>query len=155
MNKTMKTIKVLWNGKKLRDIYPYATGFQVFKWRLMRLIRKLAIGFSIASLVLIGGAVARYTWPVTVYSVTEKPVAVDNLGPKVQELKHEVLNKLRACESGGANSETGLIVFDSNNKASIGSYQFQKATVVHYAKLLNNKQISGKEAVMIALDEDR
>lgn len=84
--------------------------------------------------------------------VEEKKVLIDNLTPKINTLKDEVLDTLRNCESQGATEDTGLIVFDSNKVASIGLYQFQKATVQAYYKALYNKDITGKEAIEIALD---
>lgn len=33
----------MWNGKHLRDIYPHATSFQVFKWKVGKFFRKLFI----------------------------------------------------------------------------------------------------------------
>lgn len=39
----MKSVPAMWNGKKLRDIYPHATGWQVFKWKVGRSFRKVFI----------------------------------------------------------------------------------------------------------------
>jgi hypothetical protein len=61
--------------------------------------------------------------------------------------------KLRACESGGAKDPEGLIVFDSNKVASIGSLQFQVKTVIHYYKTLYGKDITNKEAINIATND--
>lgn len=97
----------------------------------------------------------RWAYPMTVVNVRETITQVDTLTPKINELKDEVLDLLKECESGGASEETGLVVFDSNKVASLGQYQFQKATVVAYYKKLYNKDITGKEALMIALDSDQ
>lgn len=78
----------------------------------------------------------------------------DTLKEKVNQLKSEVLDTLKSCESGGYSEDDGIIIFDSNNQASIGSYQFQKKTVIHYYQTLYGKTITPKEAVIIALDEE-
>jgi len=87
-----------------------------------------------------------------VYKVQEKIVEVDNLAPKVEQLKNELLDKLVKCESNGYSEADAPIIFDSNNKASIGLLQFQKATVQHYVKTLRGTEITAKEATLLALD---
>lgn len=87
--------------------------------------------------------------------VVTKEVYVDNLGKKVEEIQNEAMDALRQCESRGHKEEDGIIIFDSNNEASIGRYQFQRKTVVYYYKTLYNQVITPKEAVMIALDDDK
>lgn len=77
----------------------------------------------------------------------------DRLAEKVRELKDEVLNDLARCESGGRDNESGIIVWDTNNKPSIGKFQFQVATVQHYVEKRDGKKISGREAILLALDE--
>lgn len=71
---------------------------------------------------------------------------------KIESLKQGVVDQLMACESAGYKEEDGLIVFDSNAKASIGNAQWQVASVIHYVKLLRSKDITKKEAVLLALD---
>ena len=140
-------MKVFMDGKRLKDIYPHATRWQVFKYKCARFIRKvLIVGiigtvFAVMTLILFPR-----------YKVMDKIVKVDNLAVKVVELKSEVMNDLRECESQGAVEDDGLIIFDSNKKASIGLYQFQKSTIIYYYKALYGKDITGKEAVLIALD---
>ena len=73
---------------------------------------------------------------------------------KIENLKHEVLNQLSKCESAGYKEDDGLIVFDSNAKASIGNFQWQVASVIHYMKVLKGKDVTRKEAILIALDKD-
>jgi hypothetical protein len=80
---------------------------------------------------------------------------VDAMPARVAELKRGVAEQLMACESSGATDEDGLIVFDANRKASIGRFQFQKATVIHYYNLIYGVKLTGKEAVMLALDTER
>ena len=47
----MKSAKVYWNGKRLRDVYPHATGWQVFKWKVGKFFRKVFIVAVVVGLV--------------------------------------------------------------------------------------------------------
>lgn len=149
----MKSIKVFFNGKRLKDIYPYATKWEVFKYRAMQIFRKILFIITLALISIGVGFIIRYNFPKQIIVVAEKVVEVDNLSTKVKELKAEVLDSLRFCESTGYNENDGLIIYDSNKIASIGLYQFQKKTVIYYYKTIYNKEITGKEAIEIALSE--
>lgn len=113
-----------------------------------------------ASVLVIGGwlvtagiFIARTTIePNTVYA---KDNTMYILNSKIDSLKDDVVAQLMSCESGGHKEEDGIIIFDSNNKASIGQAQFQVNTVIHYSKLLYGKTVTRKEAVLIAIDKDR
>lgn len=37
----MKSVKVMWNGKRLKDVYPHASGWQVFKFKVGKFFRKV------------------------------------------------------------------------------------------------------------------
>ena len=151
----MKKLKVTWNGKKMCEVYPHATRWQVLKFKVARFMRKLGwcfVSVGFLWLVYLAG---------TFFGATERilfldrEVKVDTLSTKVRELKEEVLDGLKACESGGAEESAGLIIYDSNKVASIGSYQFQVKTIIYYYKTLYDKEITKKEAVLIALDDVR
>jgi len=113
---------------------------------------------TIAIIFLAGGILGTKAWFMVnpTVKVKEVPVTVDTSSEmfqtKISQLKSDIADKLMACESAGLTEDTGIIVFDTNNKASVGQFQFQKATVIHYYKLLYGKDITGKEAVMIALE---
>lgn len=77
---------------------------------------------------------------------------IDRMPEKIEKLKDEVVNDLAGCESAGHSEDSGIIIFDTNNKASIGVLQFQKATVIHYVKVLYQKDITGQEAVELAIN---
>lgn len=149
----MKKQKVFYMGQRLKDIYPYATKWEVIKFKVRKFLEKvllvIVIGLVIAGIV----QYFRVMYPTTIYNVRETKVEVDNLTGKIEDLKSDVLDSLKSCESQGAKESDGLIVFDSNKKASIGLYQFQVLTVVHYYKTLYGKDITKKEAIVIALDE--
>ena len=94
------------------------------------------------------------------YQAGEK-VIVDNLSQKVNELKGALVSDIQKCESAGYDESDGIITFDGNknNKKieipSIGTYQFKKSTIIYYYDTLYQKDITGKEAVLIALDDEK
>ena len=88
-----------------------------------------------------------------VVEINEPEIFVDNLPIKIQQFKNELLDTLKTCESNGYNEDDALIVYDSNKQFSLGVAQFQIKTVQHYFKTLYAKEITRKEAVLIALDE--
>lgn len=118
------------------------------KYKIFKAIVYVAIGSAI-------GMCFTYSEPIEVINQTKYITADTQLKAKIEELKNEVLDKLKACESGDVTEDSGLIVFDSNKVASIGLYQFQKNTVIHYYKVLYGKEITGKEAIEVALDGTR
>ena len=99
--------------------------------------------------------------PTIKYQQVKETVILDNLVSKVNELKGGLMSELKACESNGLKESDGLITFDPHptnkkvQKASIGLYQFKVSTVQFYYKELYNKDITGLEAVQIALSEEK
>lgn len=156
----MKKIKVFFNGQRLRDMYPHATWFEVLKWKMYRLLRKVTILAFIAGLVF-GAFQLGISTTYTKTAEAVKEIQVDNLAKKIDELKWEVVDKLQSCESGGYNENHGLVTFDPDSTgktshiASYGLLQFKQPTVIHYMKTLYNKEVNGKEAILIALNEDQ
>lgn len=149
----LKTLQVIYNGEPLCKIYPHASKWQVFKYNSSMIIRKvLIIAF------ILGGIYGTFQ----LGRVTTAPKFVqaedksnEMFTGKIEKLKNDVVNKIRSCESAGSNEDAGLIVFDSNNKASIGTMQFQVNTIIHYYKTLYGRTITPKEAVIIALDDNK
>jgi len=150
-----KKLKVLFYGEEMKHIYPYATKWEVLKYKTMKLIRKIGIWFSILIAVVMIGEIAICLFSKHKEVIIDKEVIVDNLAGKILEIKKEVIDSLRACESGGYSEEDGILIRDSKETISIGTFQFQKKTVIHYYKTLYGKDITGKEAVLIALDDTR
>jgi Tfp pilus assembly major pilin PilA len=75
---------------------------------------------------------------------------------KVESFKDEVVNDLaRKCETQGSKEPDAVIIFDSNNQASIGSWQYQIKTVQHYVKVFEDRNINRVEAIQIAIDHDK
>lgn len=87
---------------------------------------------------------------------------VDNLSPKVEEMKWEVVKTIKDCERREYVESDGLITFDpseSGNKSveppSIGLLQFKITTVQYYHNLIYKKPITRTEAVILALDDKK
>lgn len=143
-----KPLKVYYNGE-LRDSAGKFTSFRRIVWRGCEYV--LVSLFIILFVGLYWGS----KQPMTYTAEAQEIQVVDRTPEKIEKLKDQVVADLAKCESGGHNEDTGIIVFDSNDRASIGQLQFQKATVIHYMKTLYGKDITGKEAVMIALDTEK
>lgn len=96
-----------------------------------------------------------------VYKQVEKEVILDNLKAKINELKGSLVKDLKQCESGGASEDRALITFDphpTNKKvqiASLGNYQFKVSTVQFYYNKFYSQDLTNKEAVLIALDDEK
>lgn len=155
----MKKIKVHYMGKRLKDVYPYATKWQVFKYKVVRIVRFTLAGIA-ATAIVVTTIMASYHFggkfnPDTVYAEKVVDKSQDYYNERIEALKYDVVNKLSQCESGGAKDPDGLIIFDSNKKASIGRLQFQVSTVQYYYKVLYEKTITQKEAIEIATDADK
>jgi hypothetical protein len=154
-----KTMKVFLDGVRLKDVYPYATKLEVAKYKIAKFMREV-VRLTIFSLIISGIAIGvfMYYFP---NRVIVSQITTDTLTPKIEEIQNKALADLKDCESGGVSESVGLITFDphqTNKKveeASLGSFQFKKATVIHYYKTLYQKDITGKEAVLIALDDNK
>ena len=71
----------------------------------------------------------------------------------IKRMKNEILDDLSTgCETKGIKDPNGTIIFDSNNEASIGAFQFQRKTVIYYVKVFENRVITNSEAIAIAID---
>lgn len=121
------------------------------------------IKFVLLVLVLVGGAYfigGKINKEIVYKQITEQ-VILDNLTDKINELKGELINDLKMCESGGASEETALITFDphpTNKKvqvASLGNFQFKVSTIQHYYSKFYSQDLTNKEAVLIALDDKK
>ena len=75
---------------------------------------------------------------------------------KIERLKYELVDDLAAkCETKDSKDPDGVIIFDSNNKPSLGAWQWQTASIQHYVKLFEDKEISRSEAISLAVDHDK
>lgn len=149
----MKLTKVFFGDKRLKDVCVGASRWDVFKYRAIRFMRRVFITAFILGAIYGSFQLGRETTSPVFVQAEDK--SHEMLNEKIDKLKDEVIAQLRACESAGHSEDDGILIFDSNEKASIGTLQFQKNTVIHYYKVLYGKEITGKEAVMIALDDDK
>jgi len=96
-----------------------------------------------------------------IYQPVKETVILDNLKAKVNQLKGELVLDIKNCESKGYKESDGLVTFDPNPKnkkvqiPSFGLYQFKVSTVQYYYKKFYNKDITGLEAINIALSEEK
>lgn len=74
---------------------------------------------------------------------------------KIEDLKDDVVNRLAACETKGVKEPDAAIIFDSNNQASIGAWQYQIKTVQHFVKKFEQRDITRVEAIKIAIDHEK
>lgn len=145
-------MKILINGKRNKEAErDYEGKYTSFKRKIRKLFKNVMWAGVIASIgygvFLAGGFFQPRAFAV--------PVLHDNLTPKVEELKDKVVGDIRDCERASYTENDGLIVFDSNKVASIGTLQFQVKTVQYYYKKLYGTTITGKEALLIALDDQK
>lgn len=153
----MKILKIVFGfGVRVSDVWKNETKLQ-FYW--FKFLRWTGNGVKIAFVLgLVYGAFqigAKTTEPRTVYAEKKVEIVNDSLQAKIADLKQGVLVDLRGCETKGFKESDGVIILDTNNKMSIGPYQFQKDTVVYYEKSLYNKVVTPKDSVEIALDQDQ
>lgn len=88
------------------------------------------------------------------------PDMIDTSPAKMEALKADLVTRLSQCESAGHSEAYGLVTFDQNkagtlsarNTPSFGILQFKVTTVQKYAKDRDGKDISGKDAILLALD---
>lgn len=149
--KINKPVKITVNGRHQRyvDLHRTAWGRFWFKVKLWtrRGIRTAVFGGFIYGIFLLGGSIQSKALATTVF--------VDNLTPKIEGLKNSLVEDIRNCERSTYDENDAPIILDTNKKMSIGTFMYQKATVQHYYKTLYNQTITPKEAVLIALDEEK
>ena len=78
--------------------------------------------------------------------------STDRLDRKITELKQDILNQLADCETGGVKEPAGYVRMDSNEYTSWTKYQWQRKSIIYYAKKLYGKEIGLREAGLIAFD---
>ena len=106
----MKKLKVFFLGKRLKDIYPHATWFQVFKWRTIRFFRKVLWASFIAGMIVGAYKMGTHSVGVETYAA-QKIVEVPVRGA--------VLDRIAGCESEGNPLSKGSH-YDKNGQVRIG-----------------------------------
>ena len=125
--------------------------FNSFKSAVKRIARRTAQLTGAGALFYAIFMLGAFTWSTS----TTEAYTVNVMPQKVAELKADVVARLLACESAGHTEDDGIIIFDSNAKASVGQLQWQVSSVQYYYKKLYGKNITRKEAVLIALDTQK
>lgn len=122
-----KPLKVFWNGKHLRDIYPHATRWEVFKFKVKRFFRKCVIVTVSILVIWLACIIYSKVNPSIIYTKAEVIKEV--------EVKAPVLDRIAKCESGGNHYRNGQVIVNGNKNGSVdvGKYQinslwFKKAT---------------------------
>lgn len=130
----MKSIKVFYMGKPLREVYPHATRFQVLKWKVkeglkwcVRWLFKIGMIGGTGYAIFIAG---QFSASVTTYAA-----------PNIVTAQSPVLDRIKSCESKnnqlGGNGQT-LVHINKNNTVDVGAYQInltvwgEKATQLGY-----------------------
>ena len=116
----MKKIKVFYGNTRLRNIYPYATKFQVFKYKLARLIRTVfmfTVGVG-ATVLMFYILQASHGTQVVVKEVFVNAETVDELPP--------VMQRIAQCESGNRQfAKNGQVITNGNKNGSVDIGKFQ------------------------------
>lgn len=134
----MKKIKVFYGDKRLKDIYPHATRFQVMKYNIAQFMRKVFI-------VMVGTAFTTIIFIIMkdVY-ITKELEKLNGYIPEVEETKElpAVMQRIATCESGNKHYKSnGQVVTNANNNGSVDIGRFQI-----------NEKIWGKKAGEMGLD---
>lgn len=156
----MKKIKVFFMGQRLCDIYPHATKWQVFKYNVRKTARRVTLCLMFLALLTGAYGIGSVANPRTIFATSN--VEVDTLPGKIDGLKKDLIQRLSNCERAGHTEDEGIIIYDDNSAGtlgkqipSIGTLQFKKSTVQYYYKTLYKKDITPKEAVIVALDDSK
>lgn len=117
----MKRIKIHYMGKRLKDVYPYATKWQVFKYRAVRILRFTFAGIA-AVAILTATLVTSFNLggkfnPDTVYAEKFVEITVDKIPP--------VMERIAKCESGGMHYKNGQVIFNANSNKTVDIGKFQ------------------------------
>jgi len=152
-------MRIFYMGKEVRDGKGRWTSF---KSRARAVIKKACIYSAIVA-VAVGASykyfprnTVSYVAPIAeaaeVCGASCQELAAQLVGQKIEKLKDELVEDIGKCESGGAKDPDGLIIFDTNNEASVGHLQFQRATVIHYMMKFFEKAIDRSDAIAISID---
>lgn len=78
------------------------------------------------------------------------------IAQRIVLLQNEVIADLgEGCETKGVKEPDSALVLDTNNKMSIGRYQWQRESVIYYYEKFYGESIGMLEALEIAIDYER
>jgi hypothetical protein len=139
----------------------FDTPWQVLMAKVKKFFRLVLVGLVVGAIIIGIGYIGNKMYPTVKYQVVEKEVVLDNLTAKVDELKASLIKDIFDVERAGHIESDGLITWDPNPNrksvqiASIGLCQFKVSTVQYYMTKLHQQTLTGKEAVLLALDEEK
>jgi len=115
-----KKLKVSYMGKPLKEIYPYATGFQVLRYRFNKFMEKVVIASFIIGMVYGGFKVGQMTIEPSV-TFADREVIKE----VIVESPSSVMLRIAKCESGGSHTRNGQVIYNANNNKTVdvGLYQ--------------------------------
>jgi hypothetical protein len=149
-------MKIYYNGKRIRD---NAGKFSSFKIKARIFLRKVLRVSLIGLAIYVAFIAGRYIQPSESIINVIQAESRDTLASKIEELKNEVVETIRQCESQG--KKDLIYTFDpdprqpNKSQASFGQFQYKLKTIVDYTKILKGETITERQALDIALDENK
>ena len=144
-------MKIFFNGERLRDVYPYATKMDMFRWRMRKAIKWT---FKITSLSLAGTVVVCSSFILGAY-LTPKTIHAEAV-----KIIPPVLKRIAYCESGNnhfGKSGQVLAVGNTNKSVDVGRYQINVSVwgEIATAKGFNLFTEQGNEDMALWIYENR
>lgn len=160
VNKNHK-VRVYADGKRLKDMYQYKTGFGVFIYKVKKFfIQLFRISITLGFIILVAYIYREFN-PKIVPEVQTQTIIDSSLEDKIEKMKWSLVKDIFDKERAGHIEDDGLITFDPNPKRpsveipSIGGCQFKVTTMQEkYLKYFGDK-LTRKEAVIMSLDDDK
>lgn len=119
----MKTIKSLWDGKKMCEVYPHAKWYQVQLYYAKRGARRTVLVTSIMLTVLWSytGVLlyGQYSSPKVIHAKEIIEII------KEKEVSYPVMDRIAKCESGGKHTQDGQVIFNGNTNKTVDIGKFQ------------------------------
>ena len=119
----MKKIKLYYMGQRMKDIYPHATKFQVFRWKLNWYGERTLLALFIAG---IGAGIGFAVSEGKRVSAYEVSIVDREVIKEVQILNAPILERIAKCESGNTHiDKNGQVLMRSNTNKSVDVGRFQ------------------------------
>ena len=135
--------------------------------------RSKKVGKFVVWMVLLSiGAIGawRFFHPIVLPPIT-KDLSNEMYAQKIDSLEKSLVEGIHQCEKMKYTESDGLVTFDptdaqyakvqgkqhfvNNGELSFGTYQFKITTIQYYSKKFYGKTLTGKEAILIALDDQK
>jgi len=123
-------------------------------------------------IVVLGLIVAyQYNHPKIVTNTVTVDISSAQYAQKIDSLEKSLVEGIHQCERQNYTESDGLVTFDptdaqyakvqgkqhfvNKGEFSFGTYQFKTSTIQYYYKTFYGKVVTGKEAILIALDDQK